>query len=312
MRLAGELGIDVTASARALYGVSVPALSRRARRTSGRSTALRAMRFLMCEPRHFAVRYEINPWMRSNIGRADCAVARRQWDALADRLVHAGATLDVMTSQPPELPDLVFTANAAAIVQRRAFLSWFAKPERQAEHVLFGDALRKAGCDVDLHFVDARMPFEGAGDALLLEGIGLVLGWGFRTVHAAADALVHRVHGLSVRAVRLGNARFYHLDTCFCPLSDGSALWYPEAFGPDDRLLLSGLLGPSRGIAVTADEANEFACNAVEVAGRVFAHRWSGRLRGILAARGFEAIATDLSEFVKAGGAAKCLTLRLD
>lgn len=270
------------------------------------------MRFLMCEPRHFAVNYEINPWMGPNIGRADAAVARRQWDALTEHLVRAGASLVVMTIHPPDLPDLVFTANAAAIVERRAFLSWFAKPERQPEHVLFGDALRKAGLDVDARFVNAKLPFEGAGDALPGEGDSVVLGWGFRTELAAVELLTSAVPGIQVWPVHLSNPHFYHLDTCFCPLPDGSALWYPDAFSPDSRLVLETQLGPSRGIAVTVDEANAFACNAVEVGGRVFAHRWSERLRRLLAARGFEAIATDLSEFMKAGGAAKCLTLRLD
>jgi N-dimethylarginine dimethylaminohydrolase len=270
------------------------------------------MRFLMCEPRHFAVNYEINPWMGPNIGRADPVVAHAQWDALADQLVRAGATLDVMTSQPPDLPDLVFTANAAAVIGRRAFLSWFAKLERQPEHVLYGGALRKAGFEVDTRFVEARLPFEGAGDALQLHGGGLVIGWGFRTDLAAVDVLVDAVPGTPAVPAHLCNPHFYHLDTCFCPLPDGSALWYPEAFTPDARAMLTEQFGPSRGIAVTVDEANEFACNAVEVGGRVFAHRWSGRLRRLLAARGFEAIATDLSEFMRAGGSAKCLTLRLD
>ena len=60
------------------------------------------------------------------------------------------------------------------------------------------------------------------------------------------------------------------------------------------------------------DEAAQFACNAVVVGETVILGSGCPRLRQQLDAVGFATHETPLSEFVKAGGSAKCLTLRLD
>lgn len=269
-------------------------------------------RFLMCEPHHFAVTYDINPWMSAQIGKASQKQAREQWDALARALSDNGADLVMMQDQPPELPDLVFTANAAAIHGDTAYLSWFAKLQRQAEHRLYHEALSKAGLRVDMRFVEHHLPFEGAGDALQIEGAELVMGWGFRTSPKAA-ALLHQAEpGLPVYAAQLVDPRFYHLDTCFCPLTDGAVIWYPGAFSEQARHDIHITLELRGSIEVTEDEARDFCCNAVEVGDHLIAHNWSERLQKLLAKRGYETVSVDLSEFMKSGGAAKCLTLRLD
>lgn len=269
-------------------------------------------RFLMCEPRHFAVSYDINPWMSPHLGHTDAALATRQWDTLAAALTDADAELVMMHDQPPELPDLVFTANAACIHGNRAYLSWFAKPERQPEHALYHQALQKAGLDVATHFIAQKLPFEGAGDALQIEGGALVMAWGFRSNPKAARLMMELEHDIPVQAARLIDPRFYHLDTCFCPLTDGSVIWYPGAFSDEARHDIRISLELRGSIEVTEDEALDFSCNAVEVGNRLITNRWSDRLTELLAARGYEAISVDLSEFMKSGGAAKCLTLRLD
>ncbi|HJN66163.1 MAG TPA: amidinotransferase, partial [Pirellulales bacterium] len=58
--------------------------------------------------------------------------------------------------------------------------------------------------------------------------------------------------------------------------------------------------------------AGRFACNAVVVGKTVITNSGCPQLHEALAGRGYEPQETDLSEFVKAGGSAKCLTLRLD
>ena len=269
-------------------------------------------RFLMCEPRHFAVTYDINPWMSSNIGKASSTLARQQWNALTAALNLAGADLVVMENQPPDLPDLVFTANAACIHNNRAYLARFAKPERQPEQGLYHEALQRAGLHVDTRFADHAIPFEGAGDALQIEGGPLVIGWGFRTNPKAARMLSEAEQDLAVSAVQLIDPRFYHLDTAFCPLTDGSVIWHPGAFSEQARHDIHIALELRGSIEVTEDEARDFCCNAVEVGNTLIAHQWSDRLISLLAARGYDAMSVDLSEFMKAGGAAKCLTLRLD
>jgi len=269
-------------------------------------------RFLMCEPRHFAVSYDINPWMSAHIGAASNTLARQQWDALATAMAAAGADLVVMENQPAELPDLVFTANAACIHGSRAYLSCFAKPQRTPEQALYQAALQAVGLKTDTRFIDHHIPFEGAGDALQIEGGPLVTGWGFRSNPKAARILAECEKELAIFPAQLIDPRFYHLDTCFCPLTDGSVIWYPGAFSDATRHDIHIALELRGSIEVTETEARDFCCNAVEVGNTLFANHWSDRLISLLAARGYDALSVDLSEFMKAGGAAKCLTLRLD
>src|SRR3989442_15864046 len=89
-------------------------------------------RFLMCRPEHFAVSYVINPWMDPESWAKDQrahVAACREWTALYNRLIALGADIELV---PPvaQMPDLVFTANAAAVPDRQALLARL----RPAEH----------------------------------------------------------------------------------------------------------------------------------------------------------------------------------
>ena len=65
-------------------------------------------------------------------------------------------------------------------------------------------------------------------------------------------------------------------------------------------------------IPVAESEARQFACNAVVVGDTVVTNVGCPEMHRDLEKAGFRCRETDLSEFVKAGGSAKCLTLRLD
>ncbi len=58
-------------------------------------------------------------------------------------------------------------------------------------------------------------------------------------------------------------------------------------------------------------DALRFACNAINVGRTIMLNEISNHLRDRLAALGFRVVQVELSEFLKAGGAAKCLALRL-
>lgn len=267
-------------------------------------------RFLVCRPLHFGVQYDINPWMTPHVGTADGRGARRQWLALVEVLHRHGAALHIMNGQPRTLPDLVFTANAALVLDGSAVLACFAHPQRQAETPYYRRALQSAGLAVDDRFVRAGLPFEGAGDALPTAQGHLVVGWGFRSHRDAVRLLERDIWGGRVLGVRLVDPRFYHLGTCFCPLADGKALWHPAAFCAESQQRLRALLGASF-IEVTAEEAAAFTCNAVQVGRTLVAHHWSRRLSRLLEACGYAVVSVALDEFIKAGGSAECLTLRL-
>jgi N-dimethylarginine dimethylaminohydrolase len=259
---------------------------------------------LMCPPDHFGIEYEINPWMNRSL-QADRLKAAQQWLDLKQLLEEAGARISLM-EPVAGLPDLVFTANAAMIHRQQAVLARFRHVERQGEEVYDERWLATAGFEV-LH-VPGETFFEGAGDALFL-GDTLFAGYRIRS-----DARGHQQVGALVDSrvipLELVDGRYYHLDTCFCPLAPGQALYYPAAFDSYGQRVLADLIPDL--IAVEQVEAERFACNAVVVGRTVVTNTGSRGMHAQLRARGFTPLETPLDEFVKAGGSAKCLTLRLD
>ena len=152
------------------------------------------------------------------------------------------------------------------------------------------------------------MYFEGAGDALFC-GRTLFAGYRIRS-----DVRGHQHLGKTlarqVLPVELVNPYFYHLDTCFCPLAPGEAIYFPDAFDRYGKKVFEENI--ARLLPVEDSEAKRFGCNAVVVGRHVVTNTGCPQLHRDLAARGYTPHETPLSEFVKAGGSAKCLTLRLD
>jgi N-dimethylarginine dimethylaminohydrolase len=259
---------------------------------------------LVCPPDYYGIEYEINPWMNRSRG-SDRATAIEQWTKLRAMIEGAGAV--VSTLKPQEgLPDLVFTANAALIYRRSAVLSRFRHKERQGEEPVDAAWLHAEGFHI--RYLPNEIYFEGAGDALFC-GDTLFAGYRIRS-HARGHQMVGEMLGVRVLPLELTDDYHYHLDTCFCPMAPGRAIYYPAAF---DEYGLKALREhvPSL-IAVERDEARRFACNAVVVGRTVITNTGCPQLHAALRAEGFEPQETPLDEFVKAGGSAKCLTLRLD
>jgi N-dimethylarginine dimethylaminohydrolase len=266
-------------------------------------------RLLMCAPRHFAVDYVINPWMEGNVHAANRERAQAQWNALVAAAEGAGARVECIPAAPG-LPDMVFSANAGLVLGDRFVPSRFRHAERRGEEALFTAWCRQAG--LRIRDLPEQVYFEGAGDALLDRGARrLWMGHGHRSDLAAAHELTDLLD-IEVVPLRLVDARFYHLDTCFCPLRDGYLLYYPAAFDADARQAIVQHIPASRRIAVGEADALAFACNAVDLDDTLLLNRASPDLCAALAAIGYRVVQTPLDEFLKAGGAAKCLTLRLD
>jgi N-dimethylarginine dimethylaminohydrolase len=259
---------------------------------------------LMCPPDFYGIEYEINPWM-SRLRQSDREAAQRQWNDLRALLERLGARIS--TLEPvPGLPDLVFTANAALMYRDRAVLAHFRHPQRQGEQPI--DAAWLAAQGYAIERVADDVYFEGAGDALFC-GETLFAGYRIRS-----DARGHQQIGelleCHVIPLELVDPYYYHLDTCFCPLAPGQAIYYPAAFDDYGMKVFENEVPDL--IAVPEEEARRFACNAVVVGRNVVTNTGSPRLHAELRRRGFEPHETPLDEFVKAGGSAKCLTLRLD
>jgi len=259
---------------------------------------------LMCPPTYFGIEYEINPWM-SRARQADRELAERQWESLRQMLIERGALVSLQTPVPG-LPDMVFTANAGLVYGRAVVLSRFRHPQRQGEHAHDARWFQQRGFTVlDL---DAESYFEGAGDALFC-GDTLYAGYRSRSDMKSHQRVAELI-GQSVLALELVDPYYYHLDTCFCPLAAGVAAYFPPAFDQYGRQVIQA--GIATLIEVSEEEAKSFACNAVVVGKSVVTNTGCPEFHQALREHGFDPAATPLGEFVKAGGSAKCLTLRLD
>jgi N-dimethylarginine dimethylaminohydrolase len=237
--------------------------------------------------------------------QSDAAIARQQWEGLRSLLVAAGAKLALL---PPVegLPDMVFTANAAMVYRRIAVMARFRHPERQGEAPYDEAWLRTDGFKI--RHVPEDLHFEGAGDALFC-GDTLFAGYRIRS-HARGHQEIGEMLGCRVIPLELVDPYYYHLDTCFCPLAPGVAIYYPPAFDEYGRTAVAAHV-PTL-IEVRDEEAKSFACNAVVIGRTVITNTGCPELHEALADASFTPCETPLSEFVKAGGSAKCLTLRLD
>jgi N-dimethylarginine dimethylaminohydrolase len=266
-----------------------------------------APKILMCPPDYFSVDYVINPWMAGNEGALDIALAGEQWRQLRATL---GKFADIELLDPqPALPDLVFTANAGFVCGRKVVPSHFMPQERRPEEAYLKGWFADRGYEVRL--LPDDVGFEGAGDCLIdRAGPWLWTGYGFRT-EIDAHRYLADWFDREVVSIRLVDSRFYHIDTCLCPLDGGYLLYFPDAFDDDSIAAIEARVPPERRIRVSAAEAYDFACNAVNVGRSVVGHRFSESLRERLIEARFEVHESRLSEFLKAGGSAKCLTLRL-
>jgi len=261
-------------------------------------------RYLVCPPTHFAVTYEINPWMHAEV-RVDPERAADQWAALVAALVAAGAEVEEL-APVPGLPDLVFTANAGVVNGRQFVPARFRHPQRRAEGPVDVAWFAARGYRVDE--LPEGVAHEGAGDALPFGGV-LVSGYRSRS-DAAAHGHLSRLTGAPVRSVELVDPRLYHLDLAFCPLDDRRAMVAPLGLDRYGAAVL-GALVPEL-LVLDDDEALAFCANSVVVGSTVVMPACPPVVGHRLEAWGFEPVVCDVGEFRKAGGACRCLTLALD
>jgi N-dimethylarginine dimethylaminohydrolase len=273
---------------------------------------------LMTDPAHFDVSYAINPWMKPSAwlldpdGHRDSA--RLAWDALRSALVAAGAQIHVAQGAPG-WPDMVFPANAAVVLDGRALMARFRHPERRGEEDLFRQIFENLQ-NQDLLREVAEFPAgqvqEGAGDAIWDTTRQLFwTGFGPRSDEAASREIA-RFFGREAVSLELATPRFYHLDTCFCPLSGGQVLVFPQAFTDAALGRIQERVTPDQFIEAAPDEAAAFCVNAVSVGRTVVMAKAPPRIRAILTERGYQVSEVDLSPFILSGGGAFCMTLRLD
>jgi len=266
-------------------------------------------RILMCPPRHFGVLYEINPWMSREV-TVDVDRAMAQWEGLRAALREAGAEVVEMDAHP-EVPDLVFTANAGLVNGDQFVPSHFRHAERQPETEIDAAWFAERGWRVDR--LPADLDHEGAGDALPFTPEGgrtvLLSGYSFRSDARAATELAALL-GCPVRPIQLVDPRLYHLDLTFCPLDDRRAIVAPLGWDSYGRKVIEALVPEP--LVLTDEEALSFCANSVVVDGTAVMPATPPRVGRQLEAWGFGVVECDVGEFLKAGGGCRCLTLAID
>ena len=262
------------------------------------------MQLLMCAPSYYGIEYEINPWM-SRARQSDPQRAQEQWNLLC-RILSNELSVEILLIDPkPGLPDMVFTANAGLVWNDRFIASNFRHEVRRRETPYFTEWFRKQGFEI-VH-LPMEYYFEGEGD-LLKCGELWCAGY-----HIRSDLLAHQkvaeIIEDEILSLELTNDWYYHLDTCFCPLSDQHALFYPPAFDSYGLEVLEKHIPDL--IPVAPEEAARFACNAIVADRDIVMNTGCPGVREKLEALGFRVFETPLDEFIKAGGSAKCLVLRI-
>jgi N-dimethylarginine dimethylaminohydrolase len=262
----------------------------------------RARRYLMCRPAYFSVDYAINPWMDlSTPVDRDRAVA--QWEVLRSTYLSLGHSVDLIEPEPG-LPDMVFAANGALVVDGAVYGAQFTHPERVAEGPAYLSWFEAQGFDP---VYKPEHVNEGEGDLLTVGGT-ILAGTGFRT-DPAAHREVAELLGRPVVPLELVDPRFYHLDTALSVLDDTTVAYYPGAFAPHSQARLRALFPDA--LLASREDAEVLGLNAVSDGRHVVVAPRATGFADQLRRRGFEPVPVDLSELLKAGGGAKCCTLEI-
>ncbi|WP_214366017.1 dimethylargininase [Pseudonocardia sp. H11422] len=252
----------------------------------------------MCPPTYVAVDYAVNPWMVPS-APVDRHRARRQWETLRRTYCELGHRVSLLDPLPG-LPDMVYTANGATVVDGVVLGARFRHPERAAEAAAHRDWFRTAG------FTRVTEPVfvnEGEGD-LLVAGDVVLAGTGFRT-DPRAHTEATRVLGRSVVTLELVDPRYYHLDTALAVLDPTTIGYLPEAFTAASQSVLRERF-PGAIVADPADAA-VLGLNAVSDGRHVVLPAQASGLAAAPAGRGF----VPIPELLKGGGGPKCCTLEV-
>jgi N-dimethylarginine dimethylaminohydrolase len=261
-----------------------------------------ARTYLMCSPEYFAVEYAINPWMNPD-QPVDVHLALSQWRTLGEVFRSLGHTVRNIAPEPG-LPDMVFAANGATVIDGKVLSAQFRYAERQPESAAYLAWFRQHGYT---EIRDSAVTNEGEGD-IVYAGRAILAGHGFRTDEAVRGELTS-LYGLPVITLRLTDPRFYHLDTALVVLDPDTAAYYPAAFDDAGKAALASHFAEL--IEVKDEDAEVLGLNAISDGRHVVVPEQATGFIGQLASAGFDPVPVNLSELLKAGGGPKCCTLEL-
>lgn len=261
------------------------------------------MSIVMCSPDYFDIEYEINPWMHKD-NQVVPELAHQQWDNLKS-IYSDKFGWDVKLIGPVEkLPDMVFTANGALVIDGKVALPTFRSPDRQPETAYFRKWFEDNGYS---EFLTPKYDFEGEGDALVWND-NIFIGYPWRS-ELPAHAEIADFFGKNVVSLQMTDARFYHLDTCLTIVNSQTIALWPEAFTKEALIKLHNLV-PNI-IEASLDDALAYGLNAMSDGNRIVLSDKATGLIDKYREMNLDVVPTPISEFQKSGGGVKCLTLEL-
>ncbi len=276
-------------------------------------------RVLMCSPDYFDIVDVKNVHMQGNIGNTDKELVNSQWMQLKSSydLLQANGTLKEVSVIPGAegCEDMVFCANQTFPWKMEdgkqvVVMSRMRHASRQREVPHFEKFFASKDF-TPLHFEQAEM-FEGMGDVIPHTNKRLLYGgYGHRTTAEAYDELAQMLH-TPVVALELINPKFYHLDTCFVPLSANSVMLCKEAFTETGLIMINSLF--EKVYYIPEQEAEDyfslnvhaFIANGVKTA---ILQKGSTVTVDALQQEGYNIVEIDTSEFMKSGGSVFCMKM---
>lgn len=262
----------------------------------------------ICPPKFYNISYEINPWMKKGNETPNDFVYK-QWNNLCEVLRKNNVSLKEIDPQDG-CPDMVFTANAGLVAHNNVILSNFKYEERKREKVFYKEWFKETNFNI-IEFSEDVF-FEGAGDCLVGPNGFVFMGYGFRTdPKAYNEPIWEELFNLSISSIKIEliNPNFYHLDTCLCPLDKNQILLYPKAF---NKQTISYLSRNFDVLPVKDQDAYNFACNAILINNKnIIIPSGCEETKEMLQQNEYIVHEVNMSEFIKSGGACKCLTLRI-
>ena len=266
-------------------------------------------RLLMCPPHYYNVVHHMQNVHMKMSREVMPNKAQKQWVNLYNLLTYNLGAQVVLTPPAIGMVDMVFSANTALIKGNKAMIANFSAPARKLETEYYKKILDKLDFDTKI----PNFEFEGQGDALFShQGDELWIGYGYRTLESSHQEVGDFLNVKNINSMMLVDPRFYHIDTCFCPLDDGRVMFYPGAFTQNDVDLITDKFGEDNCITVSEEDADNFACNAISLDNNIVLNKASRELKLKLRMLGYNLYENDMSEFLLSGGSTKCSILHLN
>ena len=275
------------------------------------SSAIHRPAFLVCPPRYFDTHFLFNPWMTYR-ERVNKHSAWRQWKDLVRALEQAGATVETIDPDP-DSSAMVFTADSALVIDKQtAVMLPNDGPRGDLEPPLFRSWFQRRGYTTESLPAEARLD---GGNIVRLHDGSIAAGLKPYASGRGETYLAKRLKlggGKSrLRPLALINKKFLHLDMVLGNIGNKGYLLYEPGLTLGKEAIAETPILDREVIRLDQSDAEAFAANLVTVGNNVITGKVSVGLRKQIASLGFWVEELALTEFYKAGGGAKCLTLPL-